>query len=71
MAVKQFFSVLITSLLLFTFAGCMQFEEAVETQLGTKVDLQNIKTETDIHIRDKDLLYTQNDNSEIVKIVKK
>ena len=43
-----------------------QFEEAVNTELGTKIDKQEIETETGIHIRDKDLLYDMYDNSEIV-----
>ena len=41
-------------------------EEAAKTELGTKVDKQDIETNTDIHIRDKDLLYSQYDNQEIV-----
>ena len=41
-------------------------EEATKTELGTKVEQQDIETNTDIHIRDKDLLYSQYDNQEIV-----
>ena len=41
-------------------------EEAVNTELGTKVEKKDIETNTDIHIRDKDLLYSQYDNQEIV-----
>lgn len=41
-------------------------EEAVNTELGTKVEKQDIEANTDIHIRDKDLLYSQYDNQEIV-----
>ncbi|MEE1046345.1 MAG: CotH kinase family protein, partial [Clostridia bacterium] len=46
--------------------GCNGFEEAVDTNLGTKVDTQDIETTTDSHLRDKNLLYTQYDNTEIV-----
>lgn len=50
-----------------SFAMCScSFNEALDTDLGTKVDLQDIQNETDIHIRDKNLLYSQYDNSEIV-----
>ena len=41
-------------------------DEAVNTQLGTQVDKQEIETDMGIHIRDKDLLYSQYDNQEIV-----
>jgi len=41
-------------------------EEAANTELGTKVEKQDIETNTDIHIRDKNLLYSQYDNQEIV-----
>lgn len=41
-------------------------DEAVNTKLGTQVDKQEIETDKDIHIRDKDLLYSQYDNQEIV-----
>lgn len=42
------------------------FDEAVNTNLGTTIDKQEFSTDTDIHIRDKNLLYTQYDNTEIV-----
>lgn len=52
--------VMITSL-----CAC-SFQEATNTELGTKVDKQEIEKDTDIHIRDKNLLYGQYDNNEIV-----
>lgn len=48
------------------FACACTVEEAAKTELGTKVDKQEIETNTDIHIRDKNLLYSQYDNQEIV-----
>ena len=42
--------------LLFSACGYSPIEEAVESDLGTSIDLQEINTQTDIHIRDKDLL---------------
>ena len=52
--------------LLFSGCGYTQFEEAVESDLGTTIDLLEIETQPDIHIRDKNLLYSQYDNTEIV-----
>ena len=66
MAVKRIISGFLTASLLMSLCGCGQFEEAVDTQLGTQIDKQEIQTETDIHLRDKNLLYTQYDNTEIV-----
>ena len=43
-----------------------QFQEVANTDLGTKIDKQEIAEYTDIHIRDKDLLYYMYDNTEIV-----
>lgn len=54
------------SLLMILSMGACGFEEATHSDLGTKVDPTDINTETDIHIRDKNLLYTQYDNTEIV-----
>lgn len=48
-----------------SFCSC-QFQEAANTDLGTKIDKQEIAEYTDIHIRDKDLLYDMYDNTEIV-----
>lgn len=49
----------------FLLSAC-SFEEAVNTNLGTTIGEQEISTETDIHIRDKDLLYDMYDDTEIV-----
>ena len=65
MAVKRMLSLILVCALLLGVCGC-SFEEAVESELGTKIDQEDIQTETDIHLRDKDLLYTQYDNTEIV-----
>lgn len=46
-------------------SGCT-IQEAVNTELGTKVEKQDIETKEDIHIRDKNLLYEQYENEEIV-----
>lgn len=56
---------LLSLLMLLSMSAC-GFEQAVDSDLGTKVEPTDINTETDIHIRDKDLLYTQYDNTEIV-----
>lgn len=66
MAAKRIVSGFLTASLLISLCGCSQFKEAADTQLGTHIDKQDIQTETDIHLRDKDLLYTQYDNTEIV-----
>lgn len=56
-----------TVLLAFSAILCAcNVDEAVNTQFGTQVDKQEIETDKDIHIRDKDLLYSQYDNQEIV-----
>lgn len=56
-----------TVLLAFSAILCAcNVDEAVNTQFGTQVDKQEIETDMDIHIRDKDLLYSQYDNQEIV-----
>lgn len=52
--------------LLFSACGCGQFEEAVESDLGTTIEIPEIETQDYIHIRDKNLLYSQYDNTEIV-----
>ena len=66
MAVKRIVLGVITSALLISLSGCSLFPQAVDTDLGTKIDKQEIQTETDIHLRDKNLLYTMYDNTEIV-----
>ncbi len=47
--------------------GCDDtFDSAVNSNLGTTISKSEIQTEEDIHIRDKDLLYEQQNNTEIV-----
>lgn len=41
-------------------------KETTNTNLGTTVNEDDIATETDVHIRDKDLLYDQYEDTEIV-----
>ena len=66
MAVKRILSLLLVCALLVGICGCAPMEEAIDSELGTKIDAEQIQTESDIHLRDKDLLYTQYDNTEIV-----
>ena len=63
---KHLLSVFMCLVLVFIVAGCGSFKEAVEAGLGTKIDPDEIQTKDDIHIRDKNLLYQQYDNNEIV-----
>ena len=49
-----------------TVCGCAPFTEPVNSQFGTEINKQEIQDETDIHLRDKDLLYDMYDNTEIV-----
>ena len=63
---KRVLSLVLTLVLIISLCGCKGFDEAADTNLGTKVDVNDIDTSTDIHIRDKNLLYTQYDNTEIV-----
>ncbi len=47
--------------------GCGDtFDSAVNSNLGTTIDKSEIQTGENIHIRDKDLLYEQQNNTEIV-----
>ena len=62
---KRVLSGILNVLLLFSLSSCA-FEEATDTNLGTIINKQDINTESDIHIRDKNLLYDQYDNTEIV-----
>ena len=62
---KKLSSALWLTLFAFSLCSC-SFEEAFSTNLGTTIDTSAIKTETDLHIRDKDLLYTMYDDREIV-----
>ena len=57
--------------LLFAAIMCMTgcgdvFDSAVNSNLGTTIDKSEIQTEDTIHIRDKKLLYEQQNNTEIV-----
>lgn len=60
---KKTLSFLLCLLLIFSISGC---SEAVDSGMGTTIDKTEINTETDIHIRDKDLLYDMYDDTEIV-----
>ncbi len=62
---RRLLSALLAFGLMLTACSC-SFDEAVDTGLGTTIDKQDISTSTDIHIRDKDLLYDQYDDTEIV-----
>ena len=66
MAAKRIAASFLTASLLISLCGCSQFKEAADSQMGTHIDKQEIQTESDIHLRDKDLLYTMYDNTEIV-----
>ena len=63
---KRILSGFLTIAMLISLGGCTTFEDAIDSDLGTKVDSEEIQTEEDIHIRDKDLLYTMYENTEIV-----
>lgn len=66
MAMKRILSIILLLAMLLALCGCSGFQQAADTNLGTKVDPEEIRNETDIHLRDKDLLYTMYDNTEIV-----
>ena len=66
MAMKRILSIILLLAMLLALCGCSGFQQAANTNLGTKVDPEEIRNETDIHLRDKDLLYTMYDNTEIV-----
>lgn len=66
MAMKRILSIILLLAMLLSLCGCADFQQATDTNLGTKVDPEEIRNETDIHLRDKDLLYTMYDNTEIV-----
>lgn len=63
---KRVLSLVLTVAFIVSLCGCSGLEQVTDTNLGTKVDPNDIETSTDIHIRDKNLLYTQYDNTEIV-----
>ena len=64
--IKSIFLCLLALILAFSSCGCGHFEEAVESDLGTTVEIPEIETQDYVHIRDKNLLYSQYDNTEIV-----
>ncbi len=66
MAIKRILSGVLASAMLFSLCSCDKFQSAANSELGTKLDTEEIQTETDVHIRDKNLLYSQYDNTEIV-----
>lgn len=66
MGMKRILSVVLILALFISICGCGKIKEATNTNLGTKVDMDEIETSADIHIRDKDLLYNQYVNTEIV-----
>ncbi len=62
---KRVALVILVVLLLFSLCSCA-FNEAIDTNLGTIINDQDMSTGSDIHIRDKNLLYGQYNNTEIV-----
>ena len=65
---KKVLSVLFLLWAITTFmTGCSEtLETAANSDLGTTIDKSDIETESDIHIRDRDLLYKNQNNTEIV-----
>ena len=63
---KRFVAAALTAATLAGLLGCAPVEEAVDSNLGTQIDPQQIDNSQSIHLRDKDLLYSQYDNTEIV-----
>lgn len=66
MKLKRIISLGLACSLLLLSVGCDTVKQAVNTNLGTSIDKQEIETEQDIHIRDKKLLYENQNNTEIV-----
>ena len=66
MGMKRILSALLIVAMLCSLGGCSFFEQAVDTNLGTSINKEDIATEDDIHLRDKNLLYDQYENTEIV-----
>ena len=59
--------VCLTLLLAPCLGGCDEaFEPAVNSNLGTTIEKDDLQTAENIHIRDKNLLYKQQNNTEIV-----
>ena len=63
---KRILALALSLALIVSLCGCKGFGEAFDSSLGTKIDADDIDNSTDIHIRDKKLLYSQYDNTEIV-----
>ena len=60
-------SVCLVLALILCLCGCEEsFAPAVDSDLGTTIDPSEIQTEDSIHIRDKNLLYENQENTEIV-----
>ena len=67
MSKKILFPVCIILAAVMCMSGCDGIiNSSVNSNLGTTIDKTEIKTDEDIHIRDKDLLYKQQNNKEIV-----
>lgn len=68
MKLKAFLSLALALLMLLSVCGCSDsnINTAIDTNLGTKLDAEDFETEESIHIRDKNLLYSQYSNTEIV-----
>lgn len=62
---KKVIACILVFALLITFSY-FAFKDAADTKLGTTLNEEDFNTETDIHIRDKNLLYEQYENTEIV-----
>ena len=65
--------ILSAACLILAFTTCLPgcddtFDSAVKSNLGTTIDKSEIQTEENIHIRDKNLLYEQQNNTEIVTL---
>lgn len=63
MKLKRWFCFMLVML---TALSACSMQEASDTDLGTRIDAQEISTESDIHLHDKDLIYGLHDNTGIV-----
>ena len=60
-------AIVLVLLMALCLGGCGEvIESAVDSGFGTVIDADDIQREQSIHIRDKDLLYENQDNTEIV-----
>lgn len=66
--IKKYLSLLCTVLFfVICLSGCGEaFDPAVNNNLGMTIEKDQIQTDEDIHIRDKNLIYEAQDNTEIV-----